>query len=90
MVGYLLVALGAIAWWRARGSAHGATRRAFGGVLAMLVAQAALGVFAALTAAQLHVAITHQIGAVLLWVLILRARHLAMYPVAGSIREGTQ
>jgi cytochrome c oxidase assembly protein subunit 15 len=36
-----------------------------------------------------HVAITHQIGAVILWVLILRARHLAQYPVAGSIREGT-
>jgi heme a synthase len=26
---------------------------------------------------------------VILWVLILRARHLSMYPVAGSIREGT-
>jgi cytochrome c oxidase assembly protein subunit 15 len=36
-----------------------------------------------------HVAITHQIGAVILWVLILRARHLSQYPVAGSIREGT-
>jgi len=40
-------------------------------------------------AAQMHVAITHQIGAVILWVLILRARHLAAYPIAGSIREGT-
>ena len=28
-------------------------------------------------------------SAVILWVLILRARHLSMYPVAGSIREGT-
>jgi cytochrome c oxidase assembly protein subunit 15 len=36
-----------------------------------------------------HVAITHQIGAVILWVLIIRARHLAQYPMAGSIREGT-
>jgi heme a synthase len=35
------------------------------------------------------VAITHQIGAVILWVLILRARHLAAYPIAGSIRKGT-
>jgi cytochrome c oxidase assembly protein subunit 15 len=55
----------------------------------MLVAQAALGIFTALTAAHVHVAITHQIGAVILWVLILRARHLARYPIAGSIREGT-
>ncbi len=57
--------------------------------MAMLVAQLALGVATALTAAHLHVAITHQIGAVILWVLIIRARHLSMYPVAGSIREGT-
>ena len=56
---------------------------------AMLVAQVALGVVTVLTAAHLHVAITHQVGAILLWVLIIRARHLAQYPVAGSIREGT-
>ena len=42
-----------------------------------------------LTAAQLHVALTHQLGAVVLWVLILRARHLSQYPRAGSIRKGT-
>jgi cytochrome c oxidase assembly protein subunit 15 len=40
-------------------------------------------------AAQVHVAITHQIGAVILWVLIIRARHMATFPVAGSIRKGT-
>jgi cytochrome c oxidase assembly protein subunit 15 len=57
--------------------------------MAMLLAQMTLGIYAALTAAQVHVAITHQIGAVILWVLILRARHLSLYPVAGSIREGT-
>ena len=57
--------------------------------MAMLVAQMTLGIFTALTAAQAHVAITHQIGAVLLWVLILRARHLSQYPIAGSIQKGT-
>ena len=55
----------------------------------MVVAQIVLGVFTALTAAQVHVALTHQFGAVLLWVLIIRARHLSAYPMAGSIREGT-
>jgi cytochrome c oxidase assembly protein subunit 15 len=35
------------------------------------------------------VAITHQIGAVILWVLILRARHLARYPILTSIRGTT-
>ncbi len=89
MSAYLLFAFGVVVWLRGRQSAHLATRRAFHAVMAMLVAQMALGVFAVLTMAQVHVAITHQIGAVFLWVLIIRARHLAAYPVVGSIRKGT-
>jgi cytochrome c oxidase assembly protein subunit 15 len=54
-----------------------------------MVLQVCLGIWAVLTAAQVHVAITHQVTAVLLWVLIIRARHRAQYPVAGSIRKGT-
>ena len=89
MVGYGLFAFAVVVWLRGRKSAYLATRRAFNAVMAMMVAQVALGIYAALTAAQLHVAITHQIGAVILWVLVIRARHLAAYPVQGSIREGT-
>ena len=89
LAGYLLLALGIVAWAKGRKSAHGATRAAFHAVLAMLLAQVGLGIATALTLAHVHVAITHQIGAVILWVLILRARHLSIYPIAGSIREGT-
>ena len=89
MSGYLLFAFGVVVWLRGRRSAYLATRRAFHQVMAMLVVQMALGIAAVLTSAHVHVAITHQIGAVILWVLILRARHLSQYPVAGSIREGT-
>jgi cytochrome c oxidase assembly protein subunit 15 len=89
MAGYALAVLAVVVWLRGRRSAHAATRGAFHAVLGMTAAQIALGIAAVLTAAHVHVAITHQIGAVILWVLILRARHLAMYPVAGSIREGT-
>jgi heme a synthase len=89
MSGYLLVIFGLVVWMRARKSSHATTRMAFHLVLLMLLAQMTLGIFTALTAAQVHMAITHQVGAVLLWVLILRARHLAGYPVAGSIKEGT-
>lgn len=89
MAGYLVFAFGVMVWLRGRQSAHAATRTAFHALMAMLVAQVVLGIVTVLTAAHMHVAITHQIGAVILWVLILRARHLAMYPVAGSIREGT-
>ncbi|MFO0513424.1 MAG: heme A synthase, partial [Rhodobacterales bacterium] len=42
-----------------------------------------------LSAATLPVALAHQVGAVVLWVLILRARYLSQYPLAGSIRKGT-
>jgi cytochrome c oxidase assembly protein subunit 15 len=89
MSGYLLFAFGIVVWLRGRKSAYQATRRAYHVVMVMLVAQMALGIAAALTAAHVHVAITHQIGAILLWVLILRARHLARYPITGSIRKGT-
>jgi cytochrome c oxidase assembly protein subunit 15 len=89
MSGYLLFAFGIVVWLRGRRSSYQATRAAFHAVMAMLVAQMALGIVTVLTSAHVHVAITHQIGAVILWVLILRARHLSQYPVAGSIREGT-
>jgi cytochrome c oxidase assembly protein subunit 15 len=89
MSGYLLFAFGIVVWLRGRRSVHPVTRRAYHGVMAMMVAQVVLGIATVLVAAQMHVAITHQIGAVILWVLILRARHLAVYPVAGSIRKGT-
>jgi cytochrome c oxidase assembly protein subunit 15 len=89
MSGYLLFAFGVVVWLRGRRSSYQATRAAFHAVMAMAVAQMALGIVTVLTSAHVHVAITHQIGAVILWVLILRARHLAQYPVAGSIREGT-
>lgn len=89
IVGYLVFALGVVAWVRGRKSAYAATRGAFHVVLLMLVAQVGLGIWTALSAATLHVAITHQVGAILLYVLILRARHFCLYPVQGSIREGT-
>jgi heme a synthase len=89
MSGYLLFAFGVVVWLRGRKSVHGATRMAFHAVMAMLVVQMAIGIATVLTVAHAHVAITHQIGAVVLWVLIIRARHLALYPMAGSIREGT-
>lgn len=89
MSGYGLFAFAVVVWMRGRKSPHLATRRAFHGVMGMMVVQVALGVVTVLSAAALHPAITHQVGAVVLWVLILRARYLANYPIAGSIRKGT-
>ncbi|WP_323004914.1 heme A synthase [Pseudorhodobacter sp.] len=89
MSGYGLFAFGVVVWLRGRKSAHRATRRAFDWMMVMLFGQVVLGIAAVLTAAQLHTAIAHQVGAIILWVLILRARHLAQYPRLGSIRKGT-
>ncbi len=89
MSGYVLFVFGVVVWLRGRRSVHAATRAAFHGAMAMLVVQMAIGIATVMTVAQAHVAITHQFGAVVLWVLIIRARHLALYPVAGSIQRGT-
>jgi len=87
--GYALFAFGVVVWLRGRQSAHRATRAAFHAVMAMMLVQMALGIAAVLTAASLHTAITHQLGAVVLWVLVIRARFYSQYPFAGSIRKGT-
>lgn len=86
MSGYLLFAFGIVVWLRARKSANGATRSAFHAVLAMFVVQMGLGIATVLYSAPLQIAIVHQLGSVVLWVLIIRGRFLARYPVPQSIR----
>ncbi|AHD00917.1 heme A synthase [Leisingera methylohalidivorans] len=87
LAGYLLFAFGAVTWLRGRGSAHGRTRFAFNAVFAALSLQVLLGIITVLYAAPLHAAITHQLIAIGLWVLILRARFLSAYPIATSIKD---
>ncbi|MAU44115.1 MAG: heme A synthase [Yangia sp.] len=86
MAGYLLFIFGVVTWLRGRKSANSDTRFRFNAVMAMLLLQVVLGVTTVLYVAQLHIAITHQIGAVVLWVLIIRARFGAQYPKTQSIR----
>jgi len=86
MAGYLLFALGIVIWLRARKSPQMATRAAFTAMLVMLLAQVVLGIVTALYSAPVQIAIVHQFGAVVLWVLILRGRFLARYPLPQSVR----
>lgn len=86
MTGYLFAVLAVVVWLWARRSPHPTTRRVFHFVLAATALQVALGIWAVLSMAQLHVAITHQAVAVLLWVLVIRGRFLARHPVVASIR----
>ncbi|UWP90358.1 heme A synthase [Aliiroseovarius crassostreae] len=86
MVGYLVVVFVLIVWRASRRSPNADTRLAFSLVAVMVLAQAVLGITTVLQAAQLHVAITHQIGAILSFVLILNARFMSGYPNEQSVR----
>lgn len=88
VTGYVLLAFGVVVWLRGRKSAHGRTRFAFNAVMAALALQIVLGIVTVLYGAPWQIAILHQFLAVVLWVLILRARFLSGYPVATTIREG--
>ena len=86
MAGYLLFIFGLVVWRRARRSPNGQTRFAFNAVMAMMLLQMVLGIVTVMYSAPWHIAIVHQFGAVVLWVLILQARFLAQYPLAQSVR----
>ena len=87
VTGYALLAFGIVVWLRGRQSAHAGTRFAFNAVMSALALQIVLGIVTVLYGAPWPIAIAHQVLAVVLWVLILRARFLAAYPVATSIRR---
>ena len=89
VTGYLLAIFTVVVWLRGRKSSHPKTRFAFNAVLAAMALQIVLGIVTILYAAPAHIAIVHQALAVIVWVLILRARFLSGYPVATSVRGAT-
>ena len=86
MVGYALLAFSIVVLLRGRRSAHRATRSAFTLAFCAVIAQVALGIVTVVLGAPWQVAILHQFLAVIVWVLILRARFQAGYPQAQSVR----
>jgi cytochrome c oxidase assembly protein subunit 15 len=86
--GYLLFIFGVVVFLKGRRSAYPKTRGAFTVVFAMLVLQMLLGIVTVMHSSPWYLAIMHQIGAVALWVLFLRALFMSRYPVATSVREG--
>ncbi|OUS36060.1 heme A synthase [Rhodobacterales bacterium 56_14_T64] len=85
--GYLLMAFGVVVWLRGRTSAHPITQNAFHAVFASLLLQIVLGIVTVVYGAPWPAAILHQLMAVILWVLILRARFLSAYPITTSIKD---
>jgi len=86
MAGYLLFAFAIVVWLRGRKSAHPKTRTAFNMMMLAMAGQIVLGIVTVLNAAPVHIAIWHQVLAVVLWVLILRARFLSGFPIPTSLR----
>lgn len=84
--GYLLAAFAVVVWLRGRRSPVASTRAAYGLMIGALALQIVLGIVTVLTVAPWHWAILHQLGAVALWVLVIRARFLAGHPLPQSIR----
>ena len=86
MTGYLLAIFAVVVWWRSRRSPHPVTRGAFTAMLVAMAAQIGLGILNVLHASPLPLALTHQLGALVMFALILRGRHHARYPIETSVR----
>jgi len=86
MIGYLVFLFAAFLWWQSRKSPLRATRIAYDWMMAMVLFQVSLGIATVMNAAEAHIAITHQIGAIVTFGLVLRARFLSAYPVQQSLR----
>ncbi|MGD9295445.1 MAG: COX15/CtaA family protein [Roseobacter sp.] len=86
VTGYLLFVFTVVVWLKGRRSSHPNTRFAFNAVLSAVALQIILGIVTVLYGAPAYIAIFHQALAVIVWVLILRARFLSGYPIATSVR----
>ncbi len=87
MAGYILFLFGLVVWRKSKSSGNDQVRFAFNAVMAMMVLQVILGVMTVMYGAPWTLAILHQLCAVFLWVLILRARFLSGYPPQQHVRR---
>ena len=86
LVGYAVALMAVGLWMRARRSPHPVTRGAVLAVLVAVAVQLGLGILAVIHGAPLPLALAHQLGAVALFTLIVRARFHARWPVEASLR----
>ena len=87
IAGYILFLFGIVVWRKSKSSGNDQVHFAFNAVMAVMVLQVILGVMTVMYGAPWTLAILHQLGAVFLWVLILRARFLSGYPPQQHVRR---
>lgn len=86
ILAYVLLASAIWGYVSARKSALVAVRSSFRWVLIAIGAQAVWGIVTVMNAAPLSLAITHQLGAILVWIIVLRARFSVVYPSEQKLR----
>lgn len=86
MLGYLVFAYGIAVWLKGRKSGNALVRQSYAWMGVMLFGQVVIGIVTVMHSAPIALGLTHQLGAVALVVLILRARFLAIYPPEQSLR----
>ncbi|MEN8831276.1 heme A synthase [Pacificibacter sp.] len=89
VAGYVLFVYGLFVWSRGRKSAVRSTQASFNMMAAIMFLQVALGIVTVLNGAPMHLGLAHQIGAVALFVAIMRARFMSQYPKQQSVRGDT-
>jgi cytochrome c oxidase assembly protein subunit 15 len=86
MLGYIVFITTILVWFKSRKSALLSVKRAFDWVLVAVFGQVVLGIFTILYAAPWNIAIIHQIGAIFVVILMLRACFEAAYPKVQSLK----
>ena len=86
ILGYIVFIAAALVWFKSRASALTLIKRAFSLMLLAVLGQVVLGVGTVLYAAPWHIAIVHQIGAIIVIVMMLRAVFAATYPKVQTLR----
>ena len=88
MTGYLVFLFAFVVWRKSKASGNDQVRFAFSVMMVLMFFQLLLGIITVLYAAPWYFAILHQLGAVALWVAILRARFLSGYPPQTMLKRG--
>jgi len=86
ILGYIVFVVALLIWIKSRASALTLVKRSFSLMLLAVLAQVVLGIGTVLYAAPLNIAIFHQMGAIIVVILILRAVFSATYPKVQSLR----
>ncbi len=86
ILGYIIFLVALIVWFKSRASALASIKRAFSMVMVAVLGQMVLGIGTVLYAAPWHIAIIHQIGAIIVVIFTLNAIFSAAYPKAQSLR----